>query len=96
LNVDVYWSVYDSNTVLWHRVQELDDLDKLIDKAAADPVDGPDKFDSFINAPKADVKVPPFNDSALVWWAHQPKLGGLRSMALDILGMPGEFQRLDF
>jgi hypothetical protein len=78
-----------------HCIQEFDELDMLIDKAAATPVDGPDEFDSFINATKADVKVPLFNDSALVWWAHQPKLGGLRSMALDVLGTPGEFERLD-
>lgn len=58
---------------------------------AQTPGNGPDEFAAFINAIPADVKVLPFNDSALVWWAHQPKLGGLRSMALDVLGTPGMF-----
>jgi hypothetical protein len=76
-------------------MQAVDDLDMFIDNIRADqPVDGPDKFDLFINGPKADLKVPPFNDSALTWWAHQPKLGGFRSMALDVLGTPGKFERL--
>jgi hypothetical protein len=67
-----------------------DKLDMYIDSMPVQPVDGPDEFDRFINGAKADLKVPPFNDSALVWWAHQPKLGGLQSMALDVLGTPGK------
>lgn len=73
-------------------LQPVDDLYALLDNIQAQaPGDEPDEFDAFISTVPADLRVRPFNDSALVWWAHQPKLGGLRSMALDVLGTPGVF-----
>lgn len=74
-------------------LQPVDDLYALLDNIQAQaPGDEPDEFDAFISTVPADLRVRPFNDSALVWWAHQPKLGGLRSMVLDVLGTPGVFE----
>jgi hypothetical protein len=54
-----------------------------------------DAFDTFVNASATDVTVAPFQGQALLWWSHQSSLNGLKQMAFDVLGTPGELCILD-
>ena len=57
--------------------------------------DQADAFDTYINAPKIDIAGAPFHGQAFLWWAHQPSMGGMKQMAMDVLGTPGKpFERL--
>jgi hypothetical protein len=79
-------------------VQITDDLDMLLaaDSQQSQRHEEEDAFDTYVNAPKIDISVAPFNGQALTWWAHQPSMRGLRQMAIDVLGTPGKpFERLN-
>jgi hypothetical protein len=70
--------------------QILDELDNILAASSQKEKEENDEFEVFVEGPKTDIMVAPFNGQALVWWAHQPSMNGLRRMAFDLLGIPGK------